>query len=276
MKIKKIITITNVIAGISVAVLLCWVVITITVSVFGLKVLQERSSTLFFSSVGVILTLMFGALILNMMLNLTRIADKHNADKEKDTKSMDPKKAKKNKIISIALWLSLPLLVAFLFFGDYISTKEHENMLRASADLIVEENSDTMAKITEYSFDEEWVNETSESLDFLSMWDRNYPSITVIVQDTVNGKNTYLEFTRHSFFRSDDEDAQMDKMNYIFESNMDERLYLNSVFEAPHGEAEKRFTSYGNNYEFFYPITSNGKTMVLVFNDRDSYGIMSK
>ncbi|HET8736614.1 MAG TPA: hypothetical protein VFM69_08435 [Pricia sp.] len=77
---KILIALCNKIGTISIVLLIYWVFINITVSVFGLKVFENRLAEIFYMSLWGILALMFGALILNVMLNLTRIANKHNDD----------------------------------------------------------------------------------------------------------------------------------------------------------------------------------------------------
>lgn len=281
MNAKKLITITNMVAIFSVLILLYWVFITIISGVFDLKVFQGNITNLFFSSLGGILAILFGALVLNIMLNLTRIAEKHNADRVVDEKSVSPNAKLINRVILIVFLASFPLITLLLFGGDHLSAMKKERILIDSATLIVKENGDMMAEITDYSFDWEWINNTTESLIFLSKLDRNYQGVTVIVQDRINEKNVFLEFSRNDYVTYDEAseekgirsvDKGIKKLDYVFRSDMNESLYLNGVFAVLDGEPKKRFSSNGGNYELFYPISVDGKWVVLLFRDRQVYG----
>lgn len=77
---KKIVKLSNILCIISVIALCYWVFMFIVMNVFGLKVFRENLTETFYLSILGILALMFGALITNIMFNLTRIAEKHNSD----------------------------------------------------------------------------------------------------------------------------------------------------------------------------------------------------
>jgi hypothetical protein len=84
---KTIVKLTNIIGSISILVLLYWIFIFITIEVFEFKIFRENLSETFYLSIIGILSLMFGSLIINVMLNLTRIAEKHNNDAINQSKS---------------------------------------------------------------------------------------------------------------------------------------------------------------------------------------------
>jgi len=94
---KKLIKLSNIIGIISIILLIYWVFIFIAITVFDLKVFRENMTETFYLSVFGILALMFGALMINIMLNLTRIAEKHNDNEQNQIK----KKSKKLSILFI-------------------------------------------------------------------------------------------------------------------------------------------------------------------------------
>ena len=77
---KTIVRLSNIIGITSIILLVYWVFIFISITVFGLKFFRENLTETFYLSVVGILALMLGALIINVMFNLTRIAEKHNLD----------------------------------------------------------------------------------------------------------------------------------------------------------------------------------------------------
>src|SRR6056297_2504334 len=111
---KRLVKLSNIIGIISIILLVYWVFIFMTVEVFGLKVFKENITETFYMSILGILSLMFGALIINIMFNLTRIAQKHNVDNETINST-------KRRVSTILLIVSFPLIFGLLFGGDYLS-----------------------------------------------------------------------------------------------------------------------------------------------------------
>ncbi|GHU48028.1 hypothetical protein AGMMS50289_24100 [Betaproteobacteria bacterium] len=107
---------SNVIGLVAIIALVYWVFGFIVVEAFDLRVFQKISAAIFGMSIMGILALMSGALIINIMFNLTRIAEKHNQDAVSATKSS----AKR----WIALAACFPLILALLFTGNYLSVQE--------------------------------------------------------------------------------------------------------------------------------------------------------
>ena len=75
---KQLVRISNIIGIVAILLLVYWVFSFITIEVFGLKVFKKNMTETFYLSVLGILALMAGALIINVMFNLTRIAQKHD------------------------------------------------------------------------------------------------------------------------------------------------------------------------------------------------------
>ena len=78
-----------------------------------------------------IFSLMAGSLMINVMFNLTRIAEKHNKDEVIEAKAI-------SKNLGWAFLLSFPLIFGLLFGGDYLTSKKKEAMLIDSAKSVVE------------------------------------------------------------------------------------------------------------------------------------------
>lgn len=73
---------------------------------------------------------MAGALMINIMFNLTRIAEKHNED-HKEIKEI-PKK------IVILFILSFPIILGSLFMKDHITTAKKEKLMISSGKSIID------------------------------------------------------------------------------------------------------------------------------------------
>lgn len=260
MNAKQIVKLSNIIGITSILLLAYWVFTFILIQVFGLKVFRENMTETFYLSVLGILALMSGSLIINLMFNLTRIAEKHNLDEINKNSSRSS---------FITLLLIFPLITLILFGGDYLTSSKKEKMLIESANSIVNNNTSNNDKLLNYTFSKKYLKETAYTLKILSSTDKNFPSVTLIVKDSLKGSPVYLGF--NSYFReSIKEEIQPQKADYIYETTKEEREYLKSVFDKNNNEL--RYSSHDGNYELFYPYKKNGKTIIIYFSEQQRYG----
>ena len=260
---KTLVRISNTIGIISIILLIYWVFVFMTVEVFGLKVFRENITETFYLSILGILALMFGALIINIMFNLTRIAQKHNNDNEL-------LKSKKSKIGIVILIVSFPVILGLLFGGDYLTSKKKEKLLIQSAESIITDYSIKADKLVNYSFTENWINETDDILNILSKTDKHFPNISVIVKDSIDDSKLFLGFRSDYGYISVNDTIKPQKKKYILETTKPERDYLNKIFESKSDEI--RFSAHDGNYELYYPYIKGDKVIVLYFSDYKRYG----
>ncbi|MBP1225207.1 hypothetical protein [Flavobacterium sp. 1355] len=257
---KTLVKISNIIGIASILLLVYWVFIFISITVFGLKVFRENLTESFYLSIVGILALMFGALIINIMFNLTRIAENHNQNNNQESKQASKK-------LGVLFILSFPVIFVLLFGGDYLSSQKKEKMLINSAKSIIDENTEKSNQIVAYSFDKKWVKNTADILKIYSKTDINFPDVSVIVADTLDNSKVFLGF--NTFFHENDTIA-LDKKDYIEELSKEERDYLSKIFYK--NSDEIRFNANDGKYQLFYPYSKNGKKIVLYFTDYQRYG----
>ncbi len=258
---KSLVRLSNIIGITSIILLVYWVFIFISITVFGFRVFRENLTETFYLSVVGILALMFGALIINIMFNLTRIAEKHSRDDENG-------KRKAAKKLGMLFGLSFPLIFVLLYGGDYLTTKKKERMLISSARSIIESNIEKSNKLLNYSFNEKWIIETEEILELYENTDENFPYVYVVVADSIDNSLTYLGF--RSYYGELNDTIEPEKKNFIRKTTEVERTYLANVFFK--NSDEVRFSANDGRYELFYPYTRNGKRIVLYFSDYQRYG----
>lgn len=266
MNLKTFVKLTNIVAVVSILLLIYWVFIFVSTEVFGFKIFRENISQTFAMSVLGILALMGGSLMINVMFNLTRIAQKHNGDALAEAKGL-------SKHLVLAFVLSFPVIFGFLFFGDYMTSKKKQDMLLRSARSIVQANTAKAGKMTNYSFTSEWLTESSETLVFFEKTEKNFPNAVVIVRDSVEGTNTFLAID--SYRDVHDENGALIppvRKTFLMKTTEEEREYLNRIFDQ--GSSETRFSASDGNYELYYPFTEDGKTIILYFSDSQRYGKM--
>jgi len=259
---KHLVKISNIIGLISIILLIYWVFTFILIEVFGLKVFRENMTETFYLSILGILALMAGALIVNIMFNLTRIAEKHNNDRAV---------SKTNKRFVLALVFLFPIIGAFLFAGDYLTSKKKEKLLISSAEYIVSSNSEKTEQILNYEFTKEYINQTAEILELYTKTDEHFQTIQIIYKDTLDNAPVYLGIGSYSGISTSDT-TRLKKADYIYRTTKPEREYLEMVFTE--GAGDLRYSSYNGNYELFYPFIKGEKIIVLYFSDRQRYGKM--
>lgn len=258
---KALVRLSNIIGITSIILLVYWVFIFISITVFGLKVFRENLTETFYLSVVGILALMFGALIINLMFNLTRIAEKHNQDNINNKKTTSKK-------FGLIFGLSFPLVFGLLFGGDYLTSIKKEKMLISSAKSIIESNIEKSNKLLNYSFDENWIIETSDILDLYAKTDKHFPYVSIIVADSIDKSRIFLGF--RDYYGELNDTIPPLKKNFIQTTTEDEREYLTKVFFKNFDKV--RFSASDGRYELFYPFFKDGKRIVLYFSDYQRYG----
>ncbi len=261
MNAKKIVSFSNTLGIVAFCLLIYWVFTFIMMEVFGLKVFRENITQTFYLSILGILALMLGALILNIMFNLTRIAQKHNADVQGET---PPKKR-----TALVFIISFPIIVLLLFLGDYATTVKKERMLIESARSIIDSNQRKIERMANYTFSKEWITDTADSLAFLSKIDKNYADVSVLVVEKIDDVPVFLMF-RNYFYQDMTDEKPLNKTSYIFETDLPQREYLMKTLTE--GKKKEWFRSHDGSYELFYPISTEKNTIVLYFQDRQRYG----
>jgi hypothetical protein len=258
---KSLVRLSNIIGITSIILLVYWVFVFISIQIFGFKVFRENLTESFYMSVLGILALMFGALIINVMFNLTRIAEKHNQDNSVLLNN-------NSKKLSLLFGLSFPLIFGLLFGGDYLSSIKKEKMLIASAKSIIDNDPNKIGKLLNYEFTQKWIIETENTLDLYSKTDENFPNVEVIVLDSIDNSKVFLGFPPQYINQSDT--IPPIKKDYLLATTKEEREYLNKVFEKDFKQV--KFSANKGNYELFYPYMKNKKKIVLHFADFQRYG----
>jgi hypothetical protein len=250
------VTISNIIGVISIALLVYWVFAYSLIEIFQLKVFKRNITEIFGYSISGILALMFGALMLNVMFNLTRIAEKHNDDVIANNK-------KRSKALLISIIFSFPLIACLLFVGDNLTTIKREKVLVELASEKIERFKTEFEEILNYDFSKEWIANTTDMLNYM---DSEEP-FSIIVSDTINGNTIYLKFSSHTYLSDRSEPV---KTHHKFNASLEERKYLNNVFE--NGYDKHLFSSDHGKYKLFFPYKKGNKTIVLWFSNRLEYG----
>ncbi|MCL5078562.1 peptidase [Neisseria perflava] len=280
MNAKKLVKATNIVGMVAVVLLVYWVFVLILSNVFGLKVFREYITEIFLMSILGIFAVMAGALILNIMLNLTRIAERGQEEESKG--------GRKTLYLLLAVF---PVLAALLFGGNYLTVQKKRQILTQSLERIVKDNPSQINALADYRFDFAYIKKAALILELMSKEDSAFKAATVIVPDTIGNKQVYLAFSADSQLSGIDEQAPnaqgvgdnngfvvtrngnketISKTQYLYAPNLSEREYLKRIFVGQTNEI--RYEVKDGNYSLCHPYRQNGKTIVLCFSDYQQYG----
>ena len=131
---------------VSLGLLVYWVFVFVAISVFGFKVFQENITQTFYLSIVGILALVCGALTMNVMLNLQRIADSaegRNVDEQ-------PGKVRSGRWRPILLVVSFPVVFSLLYLGDAATSYRKETYLVESGKRLLKDYAADLQSLANY------------------------------------------------------------------------------------------------------------------------------
>lgn len=260
---RKIVKLSNYIGLVAIFCLVYWVFIFMSMTILDLKIFQEQVTEAFFLSIFSIIVVMIATLMINIMFNLTRIAEKHNTDQQyANTRS---------KLWVGLLIISFPVLFGALILGHNLSMSKRQQLLISSAHSVLKNYSQSIQSISAYHFDPDWIKTTKESLTVLSKTDSEFPRISVIVKDQLdNGSTVYLSFDDNRYSSRDENDNAPTKIDFLLATTQQQREYLDRAFKDPH--VEVYYERNRNDYKLFVPYQHEGNTVVFSFGDYYPYG----
>lgn len=252
----NIVKLTNKIALVSVFLLIYWVFIFVINAVFEFRVLKENLTEMFFLSILGIFAILAGSMVLNIMYNLTAIAEGR------------PKQSKSLGFIPITLFLlSLGAISGLLYYGDLSTTQKKEEYLISSASDVLAEHPEIVNRLSQYEFTQKYIENAREDISVLSEVEEKFPSVTVIVRDSINGNSVLLGIGRYSYYT---DDKELVKSKFILSTSSEEREYINSVLDGV--TTKHRFSSHDGRYEIYYPATTEFGTIVIHLSEYSRYG----
>ena len=259
----KIIKITTNIAIVATVLLIYWIFIFVSITAFNFKVFHKIMTESFYLSLLGIFAILGGALILNVIMNLSKIADSLSQNSMSDREL--PHNQSRRYIIG--LLVSFPVIFLLLYAGDRLSASMKSQYLIASAKSIAEHNAREIQEMANYTFDKAYINKTVGYLTRMSKEEKDFPSVSLIVNDDVDGKRTLLAFNRYAMGPKEN---LPEKHQFIFSCSTSVRSYLNSVLEGKNNEPW--FSDNAGFYELYFPVKTGKRTIVLYFTERSRYG----
>lgn len=263
MKRDALIRLSTSIALISILLLVYWTFTFISITVFDFKIFKENITESFFLSILGIFSILGGSLIVNLILNLNKIGEfmalQHTQGETPSSFST------RYVIMFVALF---PLIFGVLYFGDMASTAKKKTRLLNAAKQLVESNKKDLEKICNYDFNPDYIEYTESVLSRITREERYFPAAAIVVSDSIDEHETFLEFERQ--YSSRDESKDINKVDFVRKCTQEEKDYLNAVFKTDH--SNPRYSAHKGEYELFYPIRMNTGTIVLYLSEHSRYG----
>jgi hypothetical protein len=133
---------TNKVAFYSTVALFYWVFVFLLITAFDLKIFREHMTDIFYLSLLGLFAILGGALVLNVMSNLSKISTVLSQERGYAGSSTRP-----SKTLIAAVILSFPLIAVVLFAGNHLSSEKKKNMLISSAQSLIAENKADLASL---------------------------------------------------------------------------------------------------------------------------------
>ena len=263
----KLIRLTNRIALFSVLLLVYWVFIFVSLTIFGFKIFRENITEGFYLSILGIFAVLSGSMIVNIMLNLTKISNHIQKKEAADIPA--------SGTASWGIWIffaSFPVIFIILYAGDLSSSYMKRKSLINFTEVMVSENKELLEKMANYQFTQKYLDDTSRNLALIQQYDESFPEISLIIQDDIDGYPYFLMFEQEYYFYDDEGNSisVLDKTEYIFSVSGEERKYLNEVFNEK--TSEYRFSSSDGTYELYYPVKLQGRVIIIYLSEYQNFG----
>jgi len=261
---------TNKVAIYSTVALFYWVFMFMVITVFDLKIFREHITEIFYISLLGIFAILGGAIVLNVMSNLSKISTVISEDRGFKATPQKP-----SRFIIIAVVLSFPIICGVLFAGNKLSAEKKKGLLVTAAQNLISENKSAIESLANYQFSIDYVKKAERTLGVIKKIDKNFPEVMLILPDSIDDKKVFLGFggrieTDEENDESKKASKRIDKPKFIYSASRDEREYFEKVFAGK--ENKYKFSNNKGNYQLYFPALINGKKIVLYFSDFQRYG----
>ncbi len=264
--------------GLMLLLLLGWAV----VQVFGLRVFtRSLTQAVVFGGVG-LFAVLGACLILNVMLNLSRMADSLAA-LHKDTATVGmPASGGDSKRWLALMGAAAVLMVAGLFAGDAHTRSVKKQRLIDTAQSVMQERSarlDAALTLPDSLQQPALLQNLARQLALIEQTDRHVDHIGLLLPARYLGEPVVVQVNRNwSNLRQDatvveQGMARVELGDLLFKTSADQRQWL---FEAFAGrQPQPLYRHEGGHYQLFYPVKIGPDWVVLYFDDRQAYGKVS-
>jgi hypothetical protein len=257
----KLVKLTVTIILLTIAGILIWFFGLILTLTFDLNVFDKGSMGFMASILGGAFVLAACSALLNLVLNLSIIAEKSVTAEEKNEPS------RLNYKSAIIFGGALIITAAFLFIGDHLSRDSFKKKLTSEVHDIIVRYPKSIEKIGTSIQDKKTLHEIPSILSFLSKLKHEFPSVIMITSGSINSEKAFLRITPYTH---EDDMLKPAFNNSFYECGKKDCDYLEKIFSGKTNE--KYFWNDNDNYFYYIPISSGDKTFILLFSKLQRYG----
>jgi hypothetical protein len=259
----------NRLAILAILALLYWVLLFSVNEVFDLRILRERSTTAFGFVVLGILALLAGSLMLNIMFNLTRIAERAEHPARASSNANTPTTGSPRRWL-LGFTALTSLSVALMFAGDARTRMLKKDLMLQTAQTISSQNQAALRQFAQQELTTPNVNALAQQLQLVRKSAEFVHEVYVLRPEKILGQDSIVAIDHE--LPPEDKQA-FSSLDLAFKASQQQRTYLNAVFA---GQADAPlYVSRGGHYWLLYPVRLDDKVLVLFLSDEQAYGKVS-
>lgn len=281
----------NRLAMVALMLLLYWLFIMAVTQIFGLSVFARSITEAFAISLAGLLALMGGSLMLNVMLNLSRMA--HSLEQGQPVHASPrpqplPAKSPYWGWVGFGAFLfSLGVIAAGLFAGDQYTRTKKKNLLMHTAASLVQERQQSLDQALTLPLQptRSTLTGLSQQLLLLEQTERHVDAIQLLLPMRYRGEAVVIGINKHQPWKhSGPLDtpahhpagaamADVDVSELLFGTTPEQRQWINDAFAGK--QPAPLYHYEGSRYELFYPVRLGPDWVILHFSDQQNYGKVS-
>lgn len=273
MNTEWVVRLTNRIAFITLHLLIFWILIFSVNTVFDLKIFRMHLTETFGLSILGILAILGGALMINLMLNMSRIADAKQGVIDSQMSTTDGLlRWKRQKYLLMMLLLAV-FLVGGMFVADARTRWVKKNLMLNTAQQLAEQYHAPLTQFAQSNLDVKNVQEMANVVDLMGKSTEFVQRVQVIRLENIHGQQVPVAVgAQDGAARVTDANAQpeLNPVDLVFRATKEQREYIEKVAQGQ--TVEPLYYSEGGQYWLMLPIKANGKNVILYTSDYQAYG----
>ncbi len=263
-----IVRLTNRIALLSVTLLIFWVVIFSVNMVFDLKIFRAHLTEAFGFSILGILSVLAGVLMINVMLNLSRIADSRHLNKNELNSTSHILSWSGQKYLSIVV-IAMSLIILLMFIADARTRAVKKSLMLDSAQSLAQQYEPSLSAYANAPLNAQSVGSLSNSIKLMVNSADFVQRVEVIRVENIAGQLIPISVTAYDeAIIQKNEDFKPE--NHIFKASKEQREYIQKVAQGQ--ISEPLYYAKEGQYWLMLPLQREGKNLIMYIDDYQRYG----
>lgn len=248
--------------------LIVWVILFTVNTVFGLKIFREHMTEAFAMSILGILAVLASILMINIMFNLSRIADaKQDPSEQSSTSNVVKWSAKKYFLV---LFISLVFIIVAMFVADARTRDVKKSLMLETAQQLVTKYDASFQEYAQKPFDLKSIASIGTIINLMKNSTEFVQNVYVIRQEEIAKQKVSVGVNDYNRHEPTNSSAVFDPSSYVFKATKEQQHYIQKVMEG--STTEPLYHGADGQYWLMIPVKTKGKTLILYLSDYQSYG----